>query len=56
MSNQRLTEIAARLDHLTAALEKTPLTSEGAIIGNVICAEMDDLFDEAASLGVEIDA
>ncbi len=53
MSNQRLLEIAARLDHLTAALEKTPITPEGAIIGNVICAQMDELFDEVASLGIE---
>lgn len=53
MSDQRLLQIAARLDELTAALEATPVTPDGAILGDVICAEMDSLFDEAASLGVE---
>jgi hypothetical protein len=55
MADNRLTQIAARLDELTAALEATPVTPDGAILGNAICAEMDDLFDEAESLGVSIE-
>lgn len=55
MAENRLTQIKARLDGLIASLEKTPLTPEGAIIGNVICKEMDQLFAEVESLGISIE-
>ena len=53
MTDQRLIEIMERINELTARLEATPVTPEGAEEGNAICAELDTLFTEAALHGIE---
>lgn len=53
MTDQRLIEIANRIEELTARLEATPVTPDGAVEGNAICAELDLLFIEAALHGFE---